>query len=514
MAVAKKIKNNRTTIGDFRRFYKKNITLLIILSQLVLVIGLGGILQMTSTLKISDLFFWIILLSTFAFGTAVLFIMMSAITMPFLDVLSVLSHKIGEPSTKTLPNPNSKDNKQTGFKAVLEAIYSASVEDSKLPTYEPKESNDLLTNALNQTSTGIIILGPDKKIISANKAAPVAQSQDGSSYIALDFIDDTDIMAWLEECDNGAISAERRWKRVATDPETIRKQKFFDVVASYEKDAPAETVIILTDQSEMYLPEEEDLNFIAFAAHELRGPITVIRGYLDILEDEMAGRLKGDEGELLARLTVSANRLSGYINNILNVARFDRHHLKVHLSEDTILNIYSTIADDMQMRAQTQHRLLNIDIPEDLPTVAADRSSISEVIANLVDNAIKYSFEGGVVTVSAQAKGDFVEVSVSDNGVGIPASVIKNLFRKFYRSHRSREAVAGTGIGLYICRAFVESHGGNIGVTSQENEGSTFTFTLPIYATVANKLLEDNQLNQGLIRQGSGWIKNHSMYRR
>ena len=175
--------------------------------------------------------------------------------------------------------------------------------------------------------------------------------------------------------------------------------------------------------------------------------------------------------------------------------------------------MYASIADDMQMRASTQHRLLNISIPDNLPTVAADKNSIGEVIGNLIDNAIKYSFEGGVVNVTAEQKGDFVEVSVSDNGIGMPANVLKNLFHKFYRSHRSRESVAGTGIGLYICKAFVESHGGIITARSQENEGSTFSFTLPIYATVKDKLLEDGQLNRQLIRQGSGWIKNHSMYR-
>lgn len=99
-----------------------------------------------------------------------------------------------------------------------------------------------------------------------------------------------------------------------------------------------------------------------------------------------------------------------------------------------------------------------------------------------------------------------------DNGIGMPVSVIKSLFKKFYRSHRSRDSVAGSGIGLYICKAFVESHGGTISVKSRENEGSTFSFTLPIYSTVKDKLLNDNQLNSQIIRQGSGWIKNHSMY--
>jgi signal transduction histidine kinase len=167
----------------------------------------------------------------------------------------------------------------------------------------------------------------------------------------------------------------------------------------------------------------------------------------------------------------------------------------------------------MQLRAVSQNRLLAVEFPDDLPTVAADRGSISEVLGNLIDNAVKYSNEGGIVNVTAATDGDFVRVSVEDHGIGMPSSVVSNLFHKFYRSHRSRETVAGTGIGLYISKAIVESHGGTISVRSQEGKGSTFEFRLPIYATVADKLREHDNSNEGLIEHGEGWIKNHAMYR-
>jgi two-component system phosphate regulon sensor histidine kinase PhoR/two-component system sensor histidine kinase VicK len=134
-------------------------------------------------------------------------------------------------------------------------------------------------------------------------------------------------------------------------------------------------------------------------------------------------------------------------------------------------------------------------------------------MGNLIDNAIKYSNEGGTVEVTAQALPTAVEVSVKDQGIGMPSNVVSNLFHKFYRSHRSRETVAGTGIGLYICKAIVESHGGTIGVRSVEGEGSTFTFTLPIYATVADKLKAGNNSNESLIEHHDGWIKNHGAFR-
>jgi signal transduction histidine kinase len=117
------------------------------------------------------------------------------------------------------------------------------------------------------------------------------------------------------------------------------------------------------------------------------------------------------------------------------------------------------------------------------------------------------------VHVTAQQVPGFIEISVIDRGIGMPSSVLPNLFHKFYRSHRSRETVAGTGIGLYICKAIVSSHGGIITARSVENEGSTFSFTLPIYDTVAEKLRAGNNSNASLIEHGSGWIRNHSLYR-
>jgi signal transduction histidine kinase len=118
------------------------------------------------------------------------------------------------------------------------------------------------------------------------------------------------------------------------------------------------------------------------------------------------------------------------------------------------------------------------------------------------------------VNVTAAVEGDFVKVSVVDHGIGIPSSVMGHLFHKFYRSHRSRETVAGTGIGLYITKAIVESHGGSVGVKSAEGQGSTFWFTVPIYVTVKDKLLAGGNMNTGasMISTGGSWIKNHSMY--
>ncbi|MDO4781296.1 MAG: HAMP domain-containing sensor histidine kinase [Candidatus Saccharibacteria bacterium] len=436
------------------------------------------------------------------------------IAKPMRDILTSLSFKNGEQTGEAVANTANPSHAKTGFATVLHALHCTDHIDSDMTTDSatPPEAHAALT-ALDRSPCSIVVLDANQRIIFASANAPVVTTPTGEQILALEFINTESLQDWLTTVSADSINATRQWQRIPTDDGIIDRHTFYDVSTSYERGAAGETILVLFDRSEKYLPEEEDLNFIAFAAHELRGPITVIRGYLDILEDELGGRLQGDEPQLFSRLVVSASRLSNYIDNILNVARFDRHHLKVRLKEDTVAGIYSLIADDMQLRAATQYRMLTVNIPNDLPTVAADRGSLSEVIGNLIDNAIKYSFEGGTVSVTAEQKGDFVEISVADNGVGMPPNVVANLFRKFYRSHRSREAVAGTGIGLYICRAFVESHGGTITARSEEHKGSVFSFTIPTYASVQDKLLEDGQLNQSLIRTSGGWIKNHAMYR-
>lgn len=437
---------------------------------------------------------------------------------PIQDLSSALVHVSGELSAQVPPNLNDSYYVHTRLRPLLKLVYDMATNQTGTAV-ETKDSdtgervNIDVTAQLNHTSTGLIMLDSAGEIVFANKSAPILIDGNGKKSIELIFDVDPSISEWLAERDEHDIHAEKTWRRVANKLTGEPDRRLFDVYASYEKGSEAETIITLFDRTNDYQPEDDDLDFIAFAAHELRGPITVIRGYLDTLNDELASITDPDQKELFQRLIVSANRLSGYVNNILNASRFDRRHLKVHLEEQTVQNLYDTIADDMQLRATAQQRLLSVSLPDGLPTVAADLNSMSEVLGNLIDNAIKYSNDGGSIEITAAVNGDFVEVSVTDHGIGMPANVISNLFHKFYRSHRSRETVAGTGIGLYISKAIVESNGGKISVRSVEGHGSTFTFSLPIYSTVADKLKTGVNNQDFIEHSSSGWIKNHGAFR-
>jgi len=507
---------------------KRTATNLIILGQLLFVAGTGALMYFTNVFLVYPEAAIAILLLQAIVGTIIAIVTYHINAQPLKDLMAAIIHASGEPSAQTPPNPNETRFAKNGFKDALQIIYAlaSKTPDSQepttakdtatglsTPTVTPDQTHSLIETALNETICGFVVMDHQRKITFANKAAPVNIDQSGASQLSLLFNGNDTLNAWLDECEKSAVHAEHTWVRIPNKLPEDENRRFFDVIASYDKGAESEVVLTLVDRTDQYSAGEQELDFIAFAAHELRGPITVIRGYLDVLQDELKDVLRDDQSELFRRLTVSANRLSSYINNILNTSRYDRRHLKMHLTETSLADVYDTIRDDMNLRSSAQGRLLSVDIPTDLPHIAADQASLGEVIGNLIDNAIKYSNEGGAINAKATVKGESVELAIEDHGIGMPGNVVSNLFQKFYRSHRSRETVAGTGIGLYISKAIVESHGGTINVSSEDGKGSTFTISLPTYQSVADKLKAGDNNNEGLIDHQKGWINNHSMFR-
>lgn len=513
------VKKQKPQIKDFYKHHYNISVALVVVFQFVNTCVLAGALVIGRVLDPSKLNFWILLALSLITGIIIAIIALSLIIEPMRAIAAALSYVAGEESDQKPPNPNTTQYTKDGTKTMLDLIYKMTYEQDtghiQATAAQPGSDDNSLDNALAQTASSMIIFNPKGEITYASTHAPVRTNPQDVLQLDLMFDSgDVTFEYWLQECANDKIDSQKVWTRVHTNPDSPSEPHIYDVAASYSRDSEAEVVLVIQDRTDQYLPDEKDLDFIAFAAHELRGPITVIRGYLDVFDDELGDKLTTEQRTLLGRLVVSANRLSTYINNILNVSRYDKKHYQITLTEQRLFDIYDSIAHDMEMRASTLGRLLSVDIPHDLPTVAADANSITEVLSNLIDNATKYSNEGGIIKVTAKAEGSFIEVSVSDNGIGMPDSVVHNLFHKFYRSHRSREQVAGSGIGLYISKAIVESHGGNISVRSSENKGSTFTFSLPVYSAVEQKLKSgDNGNNKDVIKDKSNWISNHNMYR-
>ena len=511
-------KRDTMTLPRIADFYPKLFSrswLMFLFAEIIVVSLVVTIFSLTVRWLDPDIAFIVTLVSLVLIQSLVSYLLLLYTLKPTKIIMQALVYTSGEPSTEQPPNRNDPRFQENGLSHILDVLYAKEAHIEPTGT-GPVSNDDFRIRLLESLPIGMIALDDHNRVIAKNSRAPVYIDEDRIARIQLNFSTVSDSLDdWLDKVSSSQISAEKIWPRISNvAPGSTTNRQLFDVLAHYKKDASngIETIIITVDRTEEYADEEANLDFIALAAHELRGPVTVIRGYLDILDEQLVGRLSDDQHQLIDRLNVSAKRLASYISNILNASRYDRKHLQLTLKKTSLASIIDDIKDDLELRARTLDRHLVWEIPQDLPTIAADQSSIDEVISNLIDNAIKYSHDGGSIEIKAIVDGEFVAISVQDHGIGIPENVASNLFSKFYRSHRSRDAISGTGLGLYISRAIIESHGGNIEVESRENEGSTFTFTLPIYASVADKLAGNDNSNSELINEGdaTGWINNHS----
>ena len=268
--------------------------------------------------------------------------------------------------------------------------------------------------------------------------------------------------------------------------------------------------MVLFDHTERYSRDDEAMSFIALAVHELRTPLTLLRGYIEALEEDSASKLAPTSVEFLRRMDAAGQQLATFMNNVLNVARIEDDQFVIRMQEESWPAIIESAVSDMRLRAKIRGIEIETNIAPNLPPVGVDRVSIYEVISNLLDNGVKYSGKASKIVLSSVLnKEGFVETSVQDFGIGIPEGMVGNLFDKYYRNHRTRQEVSGTGLGLYLSKTIIEAHGGNIWVRSKEGQGSIFTFTVvPFDKINAQDRMADTT------RVAHGWIKNHSLYRR
>ena len=216
---------------------------------------------------------------------------------------------------------------------------------------------------------------------------------------------------------------------------------------------------------------------IGDVTHELRTPLTSIKGYMEGLID---GVLPSTP-ETFNQIHREADRLSRLVDDLQELSRVEAKAYSLDIRSVAVSNLVQTTVKRLSPQATAKRINLHSSLPADLPPIQADEDRITQVLVNLVANAIQYTPEDGNVTISATHQADEIHISVKDTGVGIPPEHLANLFTRFYRvdKSRSRNAGGGSGIGLTIAKHLVEAHGGRIWANSQgEGQGSTFTFSL------------------------------------
>ena len=224
----------------------------------------------------------------------------------------------------------------------------------------------------------------------------------------------------------------------------------------------------------------ERTEFFASMSHDFRTPLAVIMNEADLLTDQSFARKTGDVKEAARTIKESSAQVLALVNDVLELARAEAGRLEVSLDAVHLGDVLADLRTTIDGLARGGEVSLTVEVPKDLPAVAADRRRLREVILNLVDNAVKYTPSGGRIAVSAAASNGHVEVAVADSGVGIPAEAGDKIFEPFYRVKGTKPARGqpSTGLGLALSKRLVEAHGGDLGFTSEPGRGSIFRFTL------------------------------------
>ncbi|HEX9310724.1 MAG TPA: HAMP domain-containing sensor histidine kinase [Gemmatimonadaceae bacterium] len=239
--------------------------------------------------------------------------------------------------------------------------------------------------------------------------------------------------------------------------------------------------------------------FVGVASHELKTPINVIIGYLELLQEGIYGDLTPPQKEVLETIKKQADSLTRLVKRLLDISRFEASGGKIDVREVDLPHLLTTLESSFSVLASQRDIAFTIDHRENLPSkVSWDEDRINEVLGNLLSNAFKFTERGGKVSLTVAPMDGKVTITVTDTGAGIPPQQLPHIFDKFFQAdNQAAAATKGTGLGLAIAKEIVEAHGGQITVQSQVGRGTTFVVTLPIQPSGAKKRREASAKAEG-----------------
>jgi len=217
-------------------------------------------------------------------------------------------------------------------------------------------------------------------------------------------------------------------------------------------------------------------DFLQSLTHDLRSPMTAVRGYLQVLSEEMAGPVNPEQKKMLHIMENASTKLLHIVSNLLDTAKMSAGKLRLNLAECNLRQLVPNTVEILHTEAAKKKITLTLDMPDEIPILKVDPTMIERVLINLIGNAIKFTPEGGFVTVKFTDLADRVQGQVTDTGIGFASEFMSRIFKKFEQVSGTR---GGTGLGLAICKFIVDAHLGEINVRSKSGEGTTFTFIIP-----------------------------------
>ena len=269
---------------------------------------------------------------------------------------------------------------------------------------------------------------------------------------------------------------------IGTDPEHACEVSVS--VAPVVVNDVAYTVFTARDLSALKVANRVRSNFVSMVSHELRTPLNSVHGFIDLLLQGHMGELTQEQHTYLGYAQEGVQQLVSIVEDILFMTRSDLGQFEIKQQEVHLQSLARQVFRTLQNQAAKAEVVLSSpDIPAHAPPLYADPQRIKQVLSNLVTNAIKFTPPGGTVTVKVRQHDEqFAMISVADTGYGIHPEDLRHIFERFYQSNHSQQSkMGGYGLGLSIAKLIIEQHGGTINVDTAVNEGTTFSFTVPLY---------------------------------
>ncbi|HUW70979.1 MAG TPA: ATP-binding protein [bacterium] len=344
-----------------------------------------------------------------------------------------------------------------------------------------KKKSDTLIRSIHD---GIVLIDKSLRIVNAN---PAAQEALGFSF------DEKSPMHFLEAFDNAELfsyikaTSESGVPPVIPEEKTILTIEKNGVIAHYSftitpvllgEHESLGVVLLLQDITALTNLDQLKTEFVMTASHELKSPLTSIAISLDLLTEGLGDTVDEKHREVIEAANEDVNRLKALVSDLLDLSRLESGKAEMDLARYPVRDIMEQACSIMRRQVEEKSLTLRCDLPDVTMAMMVDGNKIVWILTNLLANAIRYTNEGGTISVSAEEIGHFVYIKVKDTGVGIPPEYQRKIFEKFVQVKGAAKP-GGTGLGLAICREIVRAHGGRIWVESEVGSGSTFTFTLP-----------------------------------
>lgn len=371
-------------------------------------------------------------------------------------------------------------------KAELELLDQQNQMEQKIldRTRELRESESFLSSIIQTVREGLLVLDPDFRILSANDhflRTFKVSSQETKGKL-------------LYELGNGQWDIQRLREMLIKILPTSNPVVDFEVEHDFphigrklmllnayrielEGQYKDQILLAIEDITERREIERRKDDFLSIASHELKTPLTTIKGFVQMLEKIKPKNASEKFEQTLAKIAKYIDRLNNLIAELLDVSKIQSGNMELHHDEFDFDKMVAETIDNLRSSAGLHELKLEGKLGRN---ILGDESQIIQVINNLVSNAIKYAPGSTQVGVYVSRVGEFVKVSVTDQGLGISLEDQKKVFERFFRSGDIQRRFPGMGIGLYICQQIVKNHGGTIWVISEKGKGSTFSFTLPI----------------------------------